>query len=69
MRRDEDVTEIRKYYVQSLADCDGFLFACHGAQQLFGALVGFIETHDPVRFAAGWIELMKSPRVNQVISE
>lgn len=67
MRRGEDVTQVCKYYLQSLANCDRVLFGCHGAQQLFGALDGPIETHDPVGFAAGLIELMKCPRVSQVI--
>lgn len=35
----------------------GFLFACHGAQKLFGALGGKAAT-DPLMVAAGWIELV-----------
>jgi putative oxidoreductase len=34
----------------------GFLFACHGAQKLFGVLGGHRELHDPVRLVAGLIE-------------
>jgi len=35
----------------------GFLFACHGAQKLFGVLGGQLEIHDPEGLAAGIIEL------------
>jgi putative oxidoreductase len=34
----------------------GFLFACHGAQKLFGVLGGQSEIHDPEGLAAGLIE-------------
>ena len=34
----------------------GFLFACHGAQKLFGVLGGQREIHDPEGLAAGIIE-------------
>jgi putative oxidoreductase len=34
----------------------GFLFACHGAQKLFGALGGHADTHDPKMLIAGVIE-------------
>jgi putative oxidoreductase len=34
----------------------GLLFACHGAQKLFGALGGPAEFHDPEGLAAGLIE-------------
>jgi putative oxidoreductase len=34
----------------------GALFACHGAQKLFGALGGHQEIHDPMGLAAGLIE-------------
>ena len=34
----------------------GLLFACHGAQKLFGVLGGQSEIHDPEGFAAGLIE-------------
>jgi putative oxidoreductase len=34
----------------------GFLFACHGAQKLFGVLGGQIEIHDPEGLVAGIIE-------------
>ena len=34
----------------------GFLFACHGAQKLFGVLDGQKELHDPVGLVAGIIE-------------
>ena len=34
----------------------GFLFACHGAQKLFGALGGPAEFRDPEGLAAGLIE-------------
>jgi putative oxidoreductase len=34
----------------------GFLFACHGAQKLFGVLGGQIEIHDPEGLTAGVIE-------------
>jgi putative oxidoreductase len=36
----------------------GFLFACHGAQKLFGVLGGNIETGDPEGLVAGLIELI-----------
>jgi putative oxidoreductase len=36
----------------------GFLFACHGAQKLFGVLGGEIETGDPEGLLAGLIELI-----------
>jgi len=36
----------------------GALFACHGAQKLFGALGGTIEVHDPEGFTAGLVELL-----------
>jgi putative oxidoreductase len=35
----------------------GFLYACHGAQKLFGVLGGQSEIHDPEGLAAGIIEL------------
>ena len=34
----------------------GFLYACHGAQKLFGVLGGQSEIHDPEGLAAGIIE-------------
>lgn len=34
----------------------GFLFACHGAQKLFGVLGHSAETGDPMGLAAGLIE-------------
>lgn len=34
----------------------GLLFACHGAQKLFGALGGPAEFHDPEGLTAGLIE-------------
>lgn len=34
----------------------GFLFACHGAQKLFGALGGSVEINDPEGLAAGILE-------------
>jgi len=34
----------------------GFLFACHGAQKLFGVLGGQREIHDPEGLTAGIIE-------------
>ncbi|HLP99511.1 MAG TPA: DoxX family protein, partial [Candidatus Limnocylindria bacterium] len=34
----------------------GFLYACHGAQKLFGVLGGARELHDPWGLAAGIIE-------------
>ena len=34
----------------------GFLFACHGAQKLFGVLGGRREVHDPQALLAGVIE-------------
>jgi putative oxidoreductase len=34
----------------------GGLFACHGAQKLFGAFGGKTELHDPIGLAAGIIE-------------
>jgi putative oxidoreductase len=34
----------------------GFLFACHGAQKLFGVLGASSELHDPEGLAAGVIE-------------
>ena len=34
----------------------GFLFACHGAQKLFGVLGGQPEIHDPEGLVAGLIE-------------
>jgi putative oxidoreductase len=34
----------------------GFLYACHGAQKLFGALGGARELHDPLMLIAGIIE-------------
>ncbi|HYL70184.1 MAG TPA: DoxX family protein [Candidatus Dormibacteraeota bacterium] len=36
----------------------GFLFACHGAQKLFGVLGGTVEIHDPEGLAAGLIEFV-----------
>ena len=36
----------------------GFLFACHGAQKLFGVLGGHAELNDPMTLAAGIIELV-----------
>jgi len=36
----------------------GLLFACHGAQKLFGALGGRIAIHSPLRLAAGLIEFV-----------
>lgn len=36
----------------------GFLFACHGAQKLFGALGGQAELADPEGLVAGIIELL-----------
>jgi putative oxidoreductase len=35
----------------------GALFACHGAQKLFGALGGTIEVHDAEGLTAGLVEL------------
>jgi putative oxidoreductase len=35
----------------------GFLYACHGAQKLFGVLGGKVVTSDPLLLAAGVIEL------------
>lgn len=34
----------------------GFLFACHGAQKLFGVLGGSREIHDPEGLVAGIVE-------------
>ena len=34
----------------------GFLYACHGAQKLFGVLGGQAELHDPEGLLAGLIE-------------
>jgi putative oxidoreductase len=34
----------------------GFLFACHGAQKLFGVLGGHVMTSDPLMAVAGVIE-------------
>lgn len=34
----------------------GFLFACHGAQKLFGVLGGSREIHDPEGLVAGVVE-------------
>jgi putative oxidoreductase len=34
----------------------GILFACHGAQKLFGALGGTVMTSNPMMLAAGLIE-------------
>jgi len=34
----------------------GFLYACHGAQKLFGVLGGHQELHDPEGLLAGCIE-------------
>ena len=36
----------------------GFLFACHGAQKLFGVLGGHSELSDPEGLAAGIIEFV-----------
>ena len=36
----------------------GFLFACHGAQKLFGAFGGHVQTGDPLGLTAGIIELV-----------
>src|SRR6185503_417241 len=36
----------------------GALFACHGAQKLFGALGGHQELHDPMILTAGIIEFV-----------
>jgi putative oxidoreductase len=36
----------------------GLLFACHGAQKLFGVLGGRIAIHSPLRLAAGLIEFV-----------
>jgi putative oxidoreductase len=36
----------------------GVLFACHGAQKLFGVLGGQREIHDPEGLAAGLIEFV-----------
>ena len=34
----------------------GFLYACHGAQKLFGVLGGTRELHDPMGLIAGIVE-------------
>src|SRR5437867_2633502 len=34
----------------------GFMFACHGAQKLFGALGGKVAIHDPLGLVAGIVE-------------
>jgi len=34
----------------------GFMFACHGAQKLFGALGGKVAIHDPLALVAGIVE-------------
>jgi len=36
----------------------GFLFACHGAQKLFGVLGGHSMVHDPKMLVAGIIEFV-----------
>jgi len=36
----------------------GFLFMCHGAQKLFGALGGDVQTGDPWGLSAGIIEFV-----------
>src|ERR1017187_5503388 len=36
----------------------GLLFACHGAQKLFGVLGGTIAIHNPMGLAAGLIEFV-----------
>src|ERR1017187_4935927 len=41
----------------------GLLFACHGAQKLFGVLGGTIAIHRPMGLAAGLIEFVASALV------
>lgn len=49
------------------ADCDRVSICLSRCTTIVWCRRWAIETHDPVEFAAGLIELMNSPRVNQVI--
>ena len=42
----------------------GLLFACHGAQKLFGVLGGRIAINSPLRLSAGLIELVAGTLVD-----
>ena len=39
------------------------LYACHGAQKLFGVLGGHPVPHDSILFVAGWIEIVAGPLI------
>ena len=41
----------------------GILFACHGAQKLFGVLGGHKVPHDSILFVAGVIEIVAGPLI------
>jgi putative oxidoreductase len=51
------VTGLVPYAFFALRVVVGFLFACHGAQKLFGVLGGHSVIHIPLMLAAGVIEL------------
>jgi putative oxidoreductase len=42
----------------------GFLYACHGAQKLFGVLGGQSELHDPEGLLAGLIEFFGGSQIS-----
>ena len=49
---------LEPYAFAALRIVAGFLFACHGAQKLFGAFGGGSMVHDPLLLAAAVIEVV-----------
>jgi len=57
-RREKILSRYADHFYAVLRIVVGFLFACHGAQKLFGVLGGPRELSDPEGLSAGIIEFV-----------